>query len=710
MKKLMIIWGDRENSPAIEFINRNVEDIFSGYVELEDRFVSELATDEKLTADAYLCYGDRLLNRLTDHIDDFGKVTRMQRSPNRRAVDMIRRIPEGSDVLLVNDGYQSSLETIYTLCECNVGRLNYIPFDPELAARGIYDMISIAVTPGEPQLVPPHIKRVVDIGYREVSFESLLRVMQDLDLDIDRVRRNIFRHQNDVVEANTNIIENYINDYIKSEALKRMTDNSRIGMVLVDDRFNTVYANAKARNAFGVDDRTAVHISDYIDEDTLRRDDIVNEPISIRNNSYFYDKYAISIIDEVAGYYITLQDEQSAQPRKRNLHQKGYYARYQFKDITYMSEKMANVISIAKRIAQSSETVLIRGESGTGKELIAQSLHNYSERRGGPFVAINCAALPETLLESELFGYEPGSFTGARSKGKVGLFEQADGGTIFLDEIGDISAKLQSRLLRTIQEMQIMRIGSDKVIDIDVRIIAATNKNLEAEIEKGNFRRDLFYRINVLPLVVPPLRQRRDDIIPLLQTFLGANFKSVSSREKAILLSHNWPGNVRELKNVSLYYNSLSQLPEYLLEGHGNSLHGTDAGEVLSGRRAPWPVPASAPPAGSAKPGRAEEAALARSSVYWRPADENGASARYDENTLYLHVLAIIYSHTEPAHGVGRTTLVQMMKQSGINISDGKLREVLAGLASRGLVDIGRGRSGTRITEQGSLVLHNHDM
>ncbi|WDC84728.1 sigma 54-interacting transcriptional regulator [Caloramator sp. mosi_1] len=184
------------------------------------------------------------------------------------------------------------------------------------------------------------------------------------------------------------------------------------------------------------------------------------------------------------------------------------------------SPKMKECINIAKKIAKSDYTVLINGESGTGKEMIAQSIHNYSNRSIYPFVAVNCAALPENLLESELFGYEKGAFTGALKEGKIGLFEIANNGTIFLDEIGDMPLKLQTRLLRVLQEKQIMRVGSDNIINVNVRVIAATNKDLKKLVDEGLFREDLYYRINVLPISLPPLRERKEDIMPLLESFL----------------------------------------------------------------------------------------------------------------------------------------------------------------------------------------------
>jgi transcriptional regulator with PAS, ATPase and Fis domain len=219
---------------------------------------------------------------------------------------------------------------------------------------------------------------------------------------------------------------------------------------------------------------------------------------------------------------------------------------------------MEDLICRARKYAElDSTTVLILGETGTGKELFAHSIHNESPRAKGPFVAINCAALPENLLESELFGYAEGAFTGARRGGKIGLFEMAHMGTIFLDEIGDMPLNLQSRLLRVIQEKEVMRIGDDRVIPVDVRIIASTNRNLEEDIEKGAFRRDLFYRLNVLKLIIPPLRERKEDIPLLVDLFvekyssrLGKKVNGITQKARDLLMNLDYSGNVRELKGV----------------------------------------------------------------------------------------------------------------------------------------------------------------
>jgi len=215
------------------------------------------------------------------------------------------------------------------------------------------------------------------------------------------------------------------------------------------------------------------------------------------------------------------------------------------------SKKMKNVLSIANKIAKSDSTILIRGESGTGKERIAKLIHYISDRSKKPLVSINCAAFTETLLESELFGHEKGSFTGADST-HIGLIESATGGTLFLDEVGDMSLSTQAKILRVLQEKQIRRVGGIKNIPVNIRIIAATNKNLEEAIKNKTFREDLFYRLNIIPINIPPLRERKEDIEPLINFFLKRSGKSKKIEKEALdlLIEYPWPGNVRELEAV----------------------------------------------------------------------------------------------------------------------------------------------------------------
>jgi two-component system response regulator HydG len=226
------------------------------------------------------------------------------------------------------------------------------------------------------------------------------------------------------------------------------------------------------------------------------------------------------------------------------------------RSIIYQSDAMSNLMKMIDRVAPSNANVLVLGESGTGKELLARAVHERSLRKNKPFVAINCGALRETLLESELFGHEKGSFTGAYTK-KTGLAEVANGGTLFLDEIGELSPGIQAKLLRFIQEGEIFRVGGKEPIKVDIRLISATNRELDQEVQKGNFREDLFYRINTIVVNAPPLRRRKEDIPVLIQHFISMSsqaqygkLKTMSSEAVQSMMKYEWPGNIRELQNV----------------------------------------------------------------------------------------------------------------------------------------------------------------
>lgn len=231
-------------------------------------------------------------------------------------------------------------------------------------------------------------------------------------------------------------------------------------------------------------------------------------------------------------------------------------AKYFFKDIIGCSSKIKEIVNIAQKVANGNQAILIQGESGTGKEIFAHAIHNASNRRFNPFIAVNCAAIPEQLLESEFFGHEKGAFTGANTR-KLGMFELAHTGTLFLDEIGDMNLSLQSKLLRVLQEREFLRVGGITPIKVDVRIIAATNRNLLQLVQEGKFREDLFYRLNVINLVIPPLRERLEDLPLLAEHFinkinkrLGKSIRGVSKDAIKVLREYKWPGNVRELENV----------------------------------------------------------------------------------------------------------------------------------------------------------------
>lgn len=363
----------------------------------------------------------------------------------------------------------------------------------------------------------------------------------------------------------------------KTNRIKTIMNYSLEGIISTDRGGIITLINKYAAGFFNTEEERVIgsHISRYIprlDVESVIKGDkkILGEIQKLEDKMISVNCVPIEGKNENIGSVITFQDVTKIQELegkiRKELYVKGFVAKYDFNDILCKDKSMTETIRIAKRFSMSDLDILISGETGTGKELFAQSIHNASKRRHGPFVAINCAALPEQLLESELFGYVEGAFTGAAKGGKAGLFEIAHNGTIFLDEIGDISTKLQGRLLRVIQEREIIRLGHDRIIPINVRVISASNKNLYEEVEKGNFRQDLLYRLNVLKLKIPPLRKRKDDIMLLINHHINMErnkseciLKGVSQEAQKLLLEYRWPGNVRELKNFCARLCSLCQ-------------------------------------------------------------------------------------------------------------------------------------------------------
>lgn len=287
----------------------------------------------------------------------------------------------------------------------------------------------------------------------------------------------------------------------------------------------------------------------------------IGQMMNIHGTLVSTNRVPIRVGGQVKGVVATFQDIKTLQTAERNirikLHEKGLVAKYRFSDILGRSPAILDAKRLSENFADAQFTVMLYGETGTGKEMFAQSIHNASPRRDGPFVAINCTALNRNLLESELFGYADSSFTGARRGGKAGLFETAHGGTVFLDEIGELPLEFQAPLLRVLQEKEVRRVGDDTVIPVDIRIIGATNRNLLQLVEEGKFRRDLYYRLNVFSVLVPPLRERGDDYLEIARCIYERVLPQHTEEEETVFLrvldrcrSYAWPGNVRELTNL----------------------------------------------------------------------------------------------------------------------------------------------------------------
>ncbi len=326
--------------------------------------------------------------------------------------------------------------------------------------------------------------------------------------------------------------------------------------------------------------------------------------------SFEEDVRVLSIVASLIGQAVNLQQrvahERAGLLEQTRSLQQALSTRYRLESLVGQSKRMRDICDEVRRVSHSRATVLVRGESGTGKELLARAIHHNSPRAPGPFIKINCAALPQSLLESELFGHEKGAFTGAAAT-KKGRFELADGGSLFLDEIGDLPMDLQAKLLRVLQERSFERVGGTRTVEVDVRIITATHQDLEKAIGQGRFREDLYYRLNVVPILLPPLRERKEDIPLLVEHFLAKYNREnnrrvrVTGRALQKLVNYDWPGNVRELENCIERLVIMSQrrlvLPEdLLLPGDGDPTHTDTPAAASRGRHEPDAAPADPAP------------------------------------------------------------------------------------------------------------------
>ena len=352
-----------------------------------------------------------------------------------------------------------------------------------------------------------------------------------------------------------------------TERLSTLIDSVHDGVMSIDKDDRITVFNSIAQKIFNLkrEDVIGKRITDVIDNDVsdilTSKSTKIGEIIKVGKTKINLNSVPLTANNKTIGAMATFQDITELQDLEKRIRIKllesGFVAKYSFDDIIYKSTKMKACIDKAKKFSNYHTSILIEGQSGVGKELFAQSIHNYSDLRNGPFVALNCAAIQPSLIESELFGYVEGAFTGAKKGVKAGVFELAHGGTVFLDEIAEIPMDLQGRFLRVLQEKEVMRIGDDKVIPIDVRIISASNKKLRELVKEGKFRSDLYYRIGILKINIPSLNERKEDIILLTEHFIkkfaklySKKIKKISDSSLEYLMDYDYEGNVRELEGI----------------------------------------------------------------------------------------------------------------------------------------------------------------
>lgn len=604
-------------------------------------------------------------------------------------IDEIFLIPENTEVLFVNDLKETTYEMIEIFKELGIDHIKCIPYYPGITA--INKNIKIAITPGETDKIPSFIEKVYDIGPRIMDSTTIIKILVKLDLleekscvfsenylfKIINIAKKLGKYNNKIIKMNSHL--NNVIDGLQQGLI--VYDKKGIINVLNEDLKSSLKINSN--NLVGKRLKDVIYNKKLLEYlmDSL---EFGEKEFDLEGTNLLVNKFEIDGNDYTLAVFKKYQ-KKIHNMREKNLITKGLVAKYSFEDIITNNLKMQKTKNIARKLAKTDLTILIEGENGTGKELFASALHKSSRRSKEPFLAVNFSSLPDELIESELFGYEDGAFTGARKGGKSGLFEQANGGTIFLDEIGDISLKVQARLLRVLQEKEVMRIGGNSIIPVDVNIIAATNRNLLRMIEEGQFRKDLYYRFKIGYLKIPPLRERKEDIEPLIKCFINMESREnikIDNEVIEILKNYDWYGNVRELKNTINYMLAIrngniitiDELPDI------NFFENNDAKSVTI----------SSCSAEVDNVGKINE----RISL---PVDYLDRELEY--------ILMQIHKFNSEKITIGRKIISEESKKNNLNMSEAMVRTRLERLERKGLILKDKGKKGTSLTELGKKVV-----
>ncbi|HBG2064435.1 sigma 54-interacting transcriptional regulator [Clostridioides difficile] len=658
MKKSVALVNDSRKD-LIDFLENNLKLVFGDSININRYFINEINDSDIINDDVILVMSVERLDKIINNILDKKKVIVVRRTFREDKIYNLLSLPQGTNVLIVNDSDETTLETISLFYKIGVTNIRPIPYMND----NNYKNIKIAITPGVPEKVPSFISDIFDLGHRYIDISTFIEIINLLQIDSKEIQSNLVKYSEEIISLDTGIKDKYKELFLKIEELDTILNLSKDGILFTskDGEINTY--NSKVKDILDInEDIYGKYIEDiFVDSlKVLLSEKEILDKVVVFNKKYInVNKKNIYNRDEKMGTYYSLQEityiKKLEQNLTKKLREKGQIAKYTFKDIKTNSPKMFECIDLAKKVSKSDLSILIRGESGTGKELIAQSIHNNSNRKNQPFIAVNCAAVPENLLESQLFGYDKGTFTGGLKDGKQGLFELANNGTIFLDEIGDMPLELQTKLLRVLQEKQIMPVGSHNVINIDVRIISATNKNLEQMIDNSQFREDLYYRLNTIPINIPPLRERKEDILIIMEDLINKKLV-ITPEAKKLIQNYMWKGNIRELQNVTSYLNIMCE--DIVLEK-------------------------DLPP-------------------NLRSSDNKNTSLKlkYSKNDI-LNILEILILNKESDVGIGRGLILKALLDKNLQITEGKIKKIFEYLKKEELIICSSGRYGSKITQKG---------
>ena len=662
MKRLVLISGSDATRRALV---SQLEDLFENRVEVESYALDNGPLTQSIGEALVLLTSELLLGQCSRLIDHTCQVVVAKRTLDFANLDKLYAIKENSSLLIVNDVPETAVELIEILKKIGFDKYQYQSYCPGGAM--VNGPIDFVITPGETALVPEGYDRIIDIGSRILDIATIIEIVKKLEMfDVvihEKIHLISAKYISKIIALGKEL-------HLKHERLKdlngfllKVIHGVDDGIVAYDKDGRIELINRIASDILCLGEGANIIEEMWIKDKKLNafltEESLDNYILQMDNATYLFSKINSGSIGFMLLLIKNVRERINLENRlKIELKKQGYRAKYTFNDLVHRSKMMRDVIAKGRMLAESEFSILIYGESGTGKELFASAVHNASARKDGPFLAVNFSALPDELIESELFGYEEGAFTGAKRGGRIGLFELANQGTLFLDEIGDISPKIQSRLLRVLQEKEVLRVGGSKNIPVDVRVVAPTNKDLYAMVKAGTFREDLYFRLKKLYVHIPPLRERKDDIQPLFNHFLiqknGFGMK-LTDEARNLLFEYGWPGNVRELENNV----------EYILA--------VRKGDCID-----------------------------RSVLSEDLLDQVPPSGNHDDSAV-LFLLKTIGEFNASGRLIGRKKLSELSSSVQLDLSEHQVRRILEGLSEKGLLRMGKGRAGLWLTQTGRV-------
>jgi len=669
-KKIILIAG---SGSTRDFLANQLREFISDKYILKS-YAQEEGIEKNLKCDLLIVSSREMRDEL-DAMNlnyEYDDIVICERSINFDFIDQIADIPVNEEVLLVNDDKETTASSINDLKELGLNHIKYYPYYPGILS---YKKLKIAITPGETDKVPDCVTTVINLGPRIININSMYQIMDKLNLGHKDTTFIIKKYMQKIINVSQHVsaVNNKVNEL--NGYLNNIIHNLVNGILVYDENGYIKYANEKMKKFLLTDKELEnKNVRNIIDKELypyfLSSDIFENKALHIMG----VDVKVTKIIAPNGKDIVITTDRDEVEENVVRLHDyllKGHVAKYNLENIVGTSKLLEEIKHKALKLAKTDLTVLIEGESGTGKELFASVIHQNSKRKYGPYLAINFSALPDDLIESELFGYEEGAFTGAKKGGKIGLFELADGGTIFLDEIGDVSPKLQTKLLRVLQEKEIMMLGGTTIKKVDVRIIAATNKNLRDMVIDKQFRADLYYRLKIGYMHLPPLRERLEDIKDLVSYFIRIGSSSdvrISKEVTEEFMKYKWFGNIRELESTVQYM---------LAVRDGNELSLSD---------------------------------LPDSNFFEEPGDVRNGLAPVEPEILNHESVLILMAIGELQNcdvSAGRDKISMKLSEMGCEMTSAQVRTRLGMLERQGYLIKKRGRQGTALTDKGIRYLRS---